>query len=133
MGSAIGFHILISVSYSGVGIDEEIKQKIFDPFFTTKELDRGTGMGTATVYEIVKQNNGSIEVCSEPNQGSAFKIYWPSTDKDVSSEIKKDTVKKDDLIGHENILLVEDGDCVRNYAKKALAKFNRVTAPALSR
>ena len=123
LGSTVGSHILISVSDSGIGIDEEIKHKIFDPFFTTKEIGRGTGLGLATVFGIVKQNNGSIEVYSEPNHGTTFKIYWPSKDKELSPEIKKDVVKKDDFIGHENILLAEDDDDVRDYAKEVLANF----------
>ena len=121
--STAGPHILISVCDNGIGMDEKIRNKIFDPFFTTKELGRGTGLGLATVYGIVKQNNGSIEVYSEPNDDTMFKIYWPSTDKEILSEIKNEAVKKDDLTGHESILLVEDNSSVKDYAKEALTKF----------
>ena len=121
--STAATHILIVVSDSGVGIDEKIKHKIFDPFFTSKEFGSGTGLGLATVYGIVKQNKGDIEVYSKQNQGTTFKIYWPSTDKKISFEIKKEAVKKDNFTSHEIILLVEDDNSVRNYTKEALTKF----------
>ncbi len=123
LGSMIGYHNLISVSDSGHGISEKIKNNIFDPFFTTKELGRGTGLGLATVFGIVKQNKGSIEVYSKADKGTTIKIYWPSTDKEIVSEIEKGAVKKDDFSGHESILLTEDDEGVRNYAKTALTNF----------
>jgi two-component system cell cycle sensor histidine kinase/response regulator CckA len=121
-GSSIGLHVLLLVSDSGIGMDSETKRKIFEPFFTTKAKGKGTGLGMSTVYGIVKQNNGSIYVYSEPGLGSTIKIYWPSTTGEESPEaVGNKVAKKDDITGRERILIVEDDESVRDFAAETLA------------
>lgn len=118
-GSSKGSYVFISVSDNGVGMDEATKQKIFEPFFSTKEKYKGTGLGLATVYGIVKQNRGSIYVYSEPNQGTTFKIYWPVTSEEMIHE-PGITLTPGDLSGSESILFVEDDEEVSRFAFDSL-------------
>jgi PAS domain S-box-containing protein len=117
-GSAAGRHILFAVSDNGVGMDENTRQKLFEPFFTTKKQGKGTGLGLSMVYGIVKQNNGSIYVYSEPGQGSTFKIYWPATEEE--SVIAEESVSVEIPGGSETILIVEDEKEVCRFAAKSL-------------
>jgi len=120
-GSCEGWHALVMVSDSGIGMDEETQNKIFEPFFTTKGQGKGTGLGMSTVYGIVKQNNGCIYVYSEPGQGSILRIYWPTTEEPVTAEIEEPTETKQEMEqGKETILLVEDDPAVRNFAGDTL-------------
>lgn len=106
-GFVTGDFVLLAVSDDGSGMDQETRANLFEPFFTTKELGKGTGLGLATIFGIVKQNNGFINVYSEPGQGSTFKIYLPRyLTKPESPEIK--TSDNINLVGKETILLVED-------------------------
>lgn len=107
MGFQPGEYVSLSVSDTGCGMNDGILNNIFEPFFTTKEAGKGTGLGLSTVYGIIKQNNGFINVYSEPDRGSTFKLYLPrqTSGPDALPEIKKDIPAQH---GQETILLVED-------------------------
>ena len=120
VGSEPGDYVMMAVSDSGSGMDEETKTHIFEPFFSTKEREQGTGLGLSTVYGIVKQNNGYISVYTEPNEGTSFKLYFPR----VSEKADKLTGDKYATFptGSETILLVEDDEMVRGLAKRILQR-----------
>ncbi len=103
-----GDFVMLAVSDDGCGMDQEILKNLFEPFFTTKEVGKGTGLGLATIYGIIKQNNGFINVYSEPGKGSTFKIYLPwhhaSPEKEASAVHSEEPAPT----GDETILLVED-------------------------
>ena len=118
-GTQVGEYVLLSVSDSGHGMTNEVKAHIFEPFFTTKTKGRGTGLGLATIFGIIKQAGGSIEVYSEVGIGSTFKIYLPAI-KTPSVSVQKENVSTTIHSGHETILLVEDEEAVRSMAFKIL-------------
>ncbi|MCA1795448.1 MAG: PAS domain S-box protein [Desulfobacteraceae bacterium] len=116
-----GDFVLLAVSDNGSGMDKETIDNLFEPFFTTKEVGKGTGLGLATIYGIVKQNNGFINVYSEPGHGSSFKIYLPRLVDDEETD-KAIPEKKAAAGGTETILLVEDEPSILKMARMMLEK-----------
>ncbi len=124
-----GEHVCLMVSDTGIGMDRDTRTHMFEPFFTTKPAGKGTGLGLATVYGLVKQHGGGIEVESEPGKGTRFRIYVPTTDEPAArprSLVRERAVRG----GLETILLVEDDDQLRRSAKRILedAGYQVVTA-----
>ncbi len=116
-----GEYALIEVADTGVGIPEEYLDKIFEPFFTTKEVGKGTGLGLSTVYGIVKQTGGYIFVESRVGKGTTFRLFLPSHQEAPAERERSESERAvRDLTGRETILLVEDEDAVRLFAKRAL-------------
>ena len=115
----VGKYALVYVSDSGTGMDEQTRKKVFEPFFTTKEVGKGTGLGLATAYGIIKQHNGFINVYSEPGEGTIFRIYLPLVD--TGGEEEQDAIKH--IVptgGTETVLLAEDNQEVRDSVKSLL-------------
>jgi PAS domain S-box-containing protein len=112
-------YVLFAVSDTGTGMSAEVRAHIFEPFFTTKEPGKGTGLGLATVYGIVTQNQGFIEVDSAPGKGSTFRIYWPAA-RNIQPLRKSDPSATRTAQGTETILLAEDEEGVRQFAALVL-------------
>jgi two-component system cell cycle sensor histidine kinase/response regulator CckA len=119
-----GPYILLAVSDNGSGMDEGTKARLFEPFFTTKSSGKGTGLGLSTVFGIVKQSGGSVEVYSEPGRGTSVKIYLPRIDQAAPLEAED---KKTLTRGSETILLVEDDEMVRTLDADGPAEARRVS------
>src|SRR5260370_40068253 len=115
-----GDYVMMSISDNGIGMTEAIRESIFEAFFTTKEQGRGTGLGLATVYGIVRQNNGWILVESEQGKGSTFKIFLPRLD-DVAVVQPKRGCAIEHFRGTETILLVEAQPAVRTLINSMLS------------
>jgi PAS domain S-box-containing protein len=117
---APGEYVTLAVSYTGRGMDSATQEHLFEPFFTTKDIGKGTGLGLATVFGIVKQNHGFIEVRSEPGKGSAFKIFFPRESATASAEESR--AANASLRGNETILLVEDEEQILALWRRTLAQ-----------
>jgi two-component system, cell cycle sensor histidine kinase and response regulator CckA len=116
-----GPHVMLVISDTGIGMDENVQAHLFEPFFTTKERGKGTGLGLATVYGIVKQSGGSIVVQSEPQRGATFRIFLPRTEP--SADLPSATrPTPQSLGGTETILLVQDQPDVRAVTRDTLAR-----------
>ena len=112
-----GSYVRISVTDEGAGMDEETRKRIFEPFFTTKQMGRGTGLGLASAYGIIKNHGGIINAYSEKDKGTTFNIYLPASEKDV---IKEKHTHNEVLNGGETILLVDDEDIIIDVAREML-------------
>jgi two-component system cell cycle sensor histidine kinase/response regulator CckA len=115
-----GLHKMMAVTDSGCGMSPEVLSRIFEPFFTTKEQGKGTGLGLATIYGIVKQSGGHITAYSEVGRGTTFKVYLPVTHE----EIDKPEVPSQERVaprGEETILLVEDEESLRSVTQEFLS------------
>jgi len=118
-GVPTGCYVRTTVADTGIGMDEQTRHRAFEPFFTTKEAGKGTGLGLATAYGIVKQSGGDISVRSEPGKGATFEILLPITDNGPAAQTGPiPTI--DDLHGSETLLLVEDDDQVREITRRTL-------------
>jgi PAS domain S-box-containing protein len=113
-----GPYVLLAVTDSGCGMTEEVKAHLFEPFFTTKEVGQGTGLGLCTVYGIVKQSGGHIEVESQPGSGTTFRVYLPPIDESAAPETSNGAGPV--LRGSETVLLAEDEGAVRALACQVL-------------
>ena len=123
-----GKYVKITVTDTGTGMDEKTRERIFDPFFTTKEMGRGTGLGLATVYGIIKGHKGMIHVDSEPGHGTTFHIYLPASEKEM---VKEKTATGTIIArGTETILLVDDEKMVLEVSKKVLESMGYRVYPA---
>jgi len=114
-----GSYVLLSISDTGEGIDENIRQKIFDPFFTTKEPGKGTGLGLASVFGIVESHNGYIECRSSPGQGTEFRIYLPGA-AEVSEMESGVESREQETDSYEHVLVVDDEPALRELTREAL-------------
>jgi len=112
-----GKYVRITVTDTGIGMDQATQEKIFDPFFTTKEMGRGTGLGLASAYGIIKNHNGIIDVESDKGHGAAFILYLPASEKEVQVEKKS---RPEIINGSETILLVDDEDMVIDVGQRML-------------
>ena len=119
LGTKQGHCVLLAVTDTGSGMDQRTLNRVFEPFFTTKEADRGTGLGLATVYGIVKQDGGYITVTSEPGKGTTFEIYFPRVDETVEPLAERDRLSPA-AQGSETVLIVEDTASLREVTREFL-------------
>lgn len=126
-----GHYVMLSLSDTGHGMDAETQKHIFEPFFTTKEQGKGTGLGLAMVFGIVKQHQGNIWVYSEPGKGTIFKIYLPQPDETVQPDATG-IIESTAIYGTETVLVVEDEPMVRKLARETLEAYRYTVIEAES-
>ena len=124
-----GKYVEISVSDTGVGIDRKTRERIFEPFFTTKEMGRGTGLGLASVYGIIKSHSGYIDVHSEKEKGTTFTIYLPASEKEA---VREKTAPAAMLKGTGTILLIDDEKMILDVGRELLEELGYTVLSALS-
>lgn len=120
--STPGDYVLLQVSDTGQGMDAQTREHIFDPFFTTKALGKGTGLGLASVYGIVKAHGGQLYCYSEPGLGTSFKVYLPAHQGEAVATVKPAPPPESSLTGHERILLVDDEESLRQLGEQLLTQ-----------
>jgi CheY-like chemotaxis protein len=130
-GAVPGNFVLLALSDNGRGMDRETLSHLFEPFFTTKAVGKGTGLGLATVYGIVKQNSGFVNVYSEPGHGTTFKMYLPRYVA-KGGQLPQPEVAKSAATGHETILLVEDEPMILEMTRVMLENMGYTVLPAVS-
>jgi PAS domain S-box-containing protein len=118
-GVKAGKYVLLEVADTGTGMDEATRRRVFEPFFTTKSAGKGTGLGLSTVYGIVRQFGGSIDLYSETGQGTTFRVYLPRVEEAAGEEPREQVEARG---GHETLLLVEDEEGVRRMVLAALER-----------
>ncbi len=124
-----GKYVKITVADSGVGMDQQTRERIFEPFFTTKEMGRGTGLGLASVYGIIRNHHGIIDVHSEISRGAEFRIYLPASEE----KIPKERIAPDEIVtGTETILLIDDEAMILDVGKQMLRQlgYNVIISPS---
>ena len=126
---SVGQYVKIAVTDTGIGMDKATRLKVFDPFFTTKEMERGTGLGLASVYGIIQNHEGMINVHSEPGMGTTFTFYLPASEKESMEEQESVTAI---VRGQGTILLIDDEKMVADTAKKMLEKLGYHVTTATS-
>jgi CheY-like chemotaxis protein len=117
----LGDYLMLNVTDNGSGMSQEIQQHIFEPFFTTKHSSKGTGLGLSTVYGIVKQSGGFIQVESQPGCGTSFQVFFPAV-RGSSAELGSDAPSASDDLASATILLVEDEEDVRSVLRASLLR-----------
>jgi len=116
-----GDYVCVSVTDSGIGMDEKTRNRVFEPFFTTKEVGKGTGLGLAMVYGIIKQHEGYINLYSEPGQGTTVRLYLPLVSQ--GPQEKEETESPFPAGGEETLLLAEDAENIRKSHREILETF----------
>jgi CheY-like chemotaxis protein len=124
-----GKYVKISITDTGVGMDESTLQRIFDPFFTTREMGRGTGLGLASAYGIIKNHNGFIDVDSEIGKGTTFSIHLPASEKEVVEDVE---LHEELFRGTETLLLVDDEDMIVDVGCEIIKKLGYKSLTAKS-
>jgi PAS domain S-box-containing protein len=125
---APGRHVILSVSDTGIGMDERTRERLFEPFFTTKEMGKGTGLGLATTYGVVTQHRGTVDVESEIDKGTIFRFYFPL----VKTQSQHQQANSPHAVpsGKETILVAEDDEMLRNLARSVLTEFGYTVVEA---